>query len=374
MSTNKLTIKVPGKLMVAGEFAVLIPHHHLAVTAVDRFVYATIEDAEQRTLTLEDYQLEDLSWGYKNGKVTIQSADNRLSFVKEAMEVTCTYLAEAGVEMDHFNLAVRSELDDASGVKYGLGSSAAVVTAVVTAIMARFTKEELDKDVIFKLAALAHVNIQGSGSGADVAASVYGGILQYSSFQAEWLLDASKSAASIHELLEADWIYLSIKRLTLPASVSFCVGWTGNPASTTKLVGRILKLQDDNPQAFKEFLAKSERAVHTLLTGMEEENQELLFNGVKANRKALATVGNNADVSIETALLGTLCDLADGLGGAGKPSGAGGGDCGIAFMPSKRQAEQLFSSWEKAGIKPLSITSHPEGATVIESKKNIKKT
>src|SRR5699024_5350043 len=124
-----------------------------------------------------------------------------------------------------------------------------------------------DKDVIFKLAALAHVNIQGSGSGVDVAAYVYGGILQYSSFQAEWLLDASKSAASIHELLEADWIYLSIKRLTLPASVSFCVGWTGNPASTTKLVGRILKLQDDNPQAFKEFLAKSERAVHTLLTG-----------------------------------------------------------------------------------------------------------
>lgn len=355
--------------MVAGEFAVLIPNHHLAVTAVDRFVYATIEDAEQRTLTLEDYQLEDLSWGYKNGKVTIQSADDRLSFVKEAMEVTCTYLAEAGVEIDHFNLAVRSELDDASGVKYGLGSSAAVVTAVVTAIMARFTKEELDKDVIFKLAALAHVNIQGSGSGADVAASVYGGILQYSSFQAEWLLDASKSAASIHELLEADWIYLSIKRLTLPASVSFCVGWTGNPASTTKLVGRILKLQDDNPQAFKEFLAKSERAVHTLLTGMEEENQELLFSGVKANRKALATVGNNADVSIETALLGTLCDLADGLGGAGKPSGAGGGDCGIAFMPSKSQAEQLFSSWEKVGIKPLSITSHPEGATVIESKK-----
>ena len=350
--------------MVAGEFAVLIPNHHLAVTAVDRFVYAAIKDAKRRTLTLEDYQLDGLKWDYVNGKVTIQSVDERLSFVKEAMEVTCTYLAETGVEIDHFNLAVRSELDDASGVKYGLGSSAAVVVAVVTAIMARFTKEEPDKDVIFKLAALAHVNIQGSGSGADIAASVYGGILQYSSFQAEWLLQASKDVSSIHELLEMDWIYLSIKRLTLPETVSFCVGWTGKPASTTKLVSRILELRDDNPKAFEAFLLKSERAVHDLLTGMEEGNQELLFNGVKANREALATVGNKADVLIETDLLGTLCDLADQLGGAGKPSGAGGGDCGIAFMPSKSQAEQLFASWEEAGIKPLPITSHPEGVTV----------
>ena len=353
--------------MVAGEFAVLIPNHHLAVTAVNRFVYATIEDAGQRKLTLEDYQLNNLSWDYANGEVIIQSADERLSFVKEAMEVTCTYLAEAGVEIDDFNLAVRSELDDASGVKYGLGSSAAVVVAVVTAIMVRFTKDEPDKDIIFKLAALAHVNIQGSGSGADIAASVYGGILQYSSFQAEWLLQASKNVSSIHELLEMDWVYLSIKRLTLPATVSFCVGWTGKPASTTQLVSRILELKDDNPQAFEAFLLKSEQAVHTLLTGMEEENQELLFKGVKANREALATVGNKADVSIETALLGTLCDLADALGGAGKPSGAGGGDCGIAFMPSKRQAEQLFASWEKAGIKPLALTSHPEGAAIEAS-------
>lgn len=367
MLKKHLTIKVPGKLMVAGEFAVLVPHQHLAVTAVDRFVYASIENAEERMLSLEDFQLNDLSWDFIDRQISISSTDGRLSFVKEAMKITCTYLTEKGIELDPFKLSIRSELDDQSGVKYGLGSSAAVVVATVTAIMARYAQDEPDKDIVFKLAALAHVNIQGSGSGADVAASVYGGILEYSSFQAEWLLQAYKDSASIHDLLHKDWIYLSVKRLTLPSSVLFCVGWTGKPASTTKLVERILMLKDDNPTAFEDFLQESEHAVHTLLTGMEKENRELIFKGVKANRETLATVGKEAQVSIETSLLGTLCDLAEKFGGAGKPSGAGGGDCGIAFMPSKKQADLLFAAWEEAGIKPLSITSYTSGATIEKS-------
>lgn len=364
MSTNKLKIKVPGKLMVAGEFAVLVPHHHLAVTAVDRFVYAMIEDSDERLLSLKDYGLNDLRWHVAEGRISVESTDERLSFVKEAMEVTCRYLHEKGKEIEPFKLSITSELDDRSGVKYGLGSSAAVVVATVTAITARFSDSELDRDVLFKLAALAHVNIQGSGSGADVAASVYGGILQYSSFQADWLLEASKNASSIHELLEIDWVYLSVKRLMLPANVSFCVGWTGKPASTSKLVARILQLQETDPQAFASFLQKSEKAVSTLLKGIEEEDEALLFAGVKANREALAQVGKDADVAIETPLLGSLCDLAEQFGGAGKPSGAGGGDCGIAFMQKESEIDRLYAEWEKAGIKPLAIHTYPEGATV----------
>lgn len=360
---NRWTIKVPGKLMVAGEFAVLIPNHHLAVTAVNRFVYARVEATESGSLTLEDYELNQLKWTFTAGTLHIESEDERISFVKEAMELTCNYLVEKGIKIEPFSLSVRSELDDASGVKYGLGSSAAVVVATVTAVMRRFYEQEIDRDIIFKLAALAHVNVQGSGSGADVAASVYGGILKYSSFQAEWLLDTYAKATSLCEVIERDWTYLSIKQIRLPSSIFFCVGWTGEPASTKKLVGHILQLREDKPEAFKEFLQESERAVQMLLTGMEEENESLLFRGVKANREALATVGKQAQVSIETPDLRKLSDLAEELGGAGKSSGAGGGDCGIAFMPTKEAAQRLYNAWETSHIRPLPLQSHPEGAT-----------
>ena len=359
-----MTIKVPGKLMVAGEFAVLMPNQHLAVTAVDRFVYATIEDATERELTLEDFGLKHLRWNYEQGKITVDLDDERLSFVKEAMEVTCTYLKELGVGIDAFHLSIRSELDDESGIKYGLGSSAAVVSAVVTAIMTRFLKEEPDRNVIFKLAAIAHVKTQGNGSGADIAASVYGGILEYSSFQAEWLQEKYEKASSISELLAEDWVYLSLKPIELPANVYFCVGWTGKPASTTKLVDIILKLKETNPTQFDTFLQNSEKAVHTLLKGLEEANLSLLFEGVKANRRALAEVGEQANAPVETPLLATLSDLAEKLGGAGKPSGAGGGDCGIAFMSTAEQAKNLFEAWELAGIKPLTLKTHSEGAVI----------
>lgn len=353
---------MPGKLMVAGEFAVLVPNQLLAVTAVDRFVYAEIKEAAKGLLTLEDYQLHDLTWRHEAGEIKVSSSDERLSFVKEAMEVTCNYLSEKGIEVIPFSLAVRSELDDASGVKYGLGSSATVTVAVVTAIMQLHAETEPDKDIIFKLAALAHVNIQKSGSGADIAASVYGGILEYASFQAEWLLAHAEEASSVAEVVDKDWIYLKVKRLTLPSFVSFCVGWTGKPASTTQLVGRILELKEERPDDFAAFLRDSEEAVHQILSGLEEEDIKLLLDGVIANRRALRTVGNRADAPIETARLGRLCDIAEEHGGAGKPSGAGGGDCGIAFMPETANRELLFEAWEKAGIKPLSITSHPEGA------------
>lgn len=357
-----MTIKVPGKLMVAGEFAVLVPNQHLAVTAVDRFVYATIADAETGKLTLEDFGLDALQWNYNQGEITIGSEDNRLSFVQKAMEFTCTYLEEQGTAIDAFELSIHSELDDESGIKYGLGSSAAVVSAVVSAIMAHFSDGKMEKDIIFKLAALAHAITQGSGSGADVAASVYGGILKYSSFQADWLIEEYEKASSISELILKKWTYLDLKPIKLPDTVHFCVGWTGKPASTAKLVDIILKQKDKNPHGFKKFLQSSEKAVHELLTGMEEEDLSLLFSGVKENRLALSEIGRQANISIETELLTALSDLAEKLGGAGKPSGAGGGDCGIAFMPTKEQADKLFHEWERAGIKPLAIKSHPEGA------------
>ena len=38
LSNSSLEIRVPGKLMIAGEFAVLEPHHHLLAMAIDRFI------------------------------------------------------------------------------------------------------------------------------------------------------------------------------------------------------------------------------------------------------------------------------------------------------------------------------------------------
>ncbi|MEC5425818.1 phosphomevalonate kinase [Virgibacillus sp. C22-A2] len=365
MPNTTLTVKVPGKLMVAGEFAVLQPHHSLVVMAVNRFVYASLKPSEENRITLQDFKLNNLVWEYKNNRVQIHSGDERVRFVEEAMTIALTYLKENTISPDRFMLTIKSELDDISGIKYGLGSSAAVVTSVITVILKKYLTHPPTAQLIFKLAAISHVNVQGNGSGADVAASSHGGFLKYSSFQAEWLLESYENNTTLTELLEKEWVYFSLKQIKLPENIHVCIGWTGKPASTAKLVNEILKLKIDNPVQFSQFLEDSEEAVGSFLRGMEEADTQTLLGGVKQNRNALRTVGNNANVEIETPLLGRLCDLAEQYGGAGKPSGAGGGDCGIAFMPSREKADALMLAWEQAGIKPLMIGPNVNGPIEI---------
>jgi phosphomevalonate kinase len=48
-------------------------------------------------------------------------------------------------------------------------------------------------------------------------------------------------------------------------------------------------------------------------------------------------------------------------GAVAKPSGAGGGDCGIALAESAAQAAAVRAAWEAEGIVPLALAIAPEG-------------
>lgn len=347
--------------MVAGEYAVLEKHHTLVAMAVNRFVYATIVDDGKHTLDLNNLGLHDVRWTFEGGSVVLDHSDTRLRFVHQALEVALTYAAEQGIDLSKFSLTVDSALDDESGVKYGLGSSAAVTTAVVAAVLRLLFNEEPTKELLFRLAAVAHVRTQGNGSGADIAASVYGGMIEYTSFQADWLLEADADARSITDLVTQEWPYASVAPVHVPKNIRMYVGWTGSPASTFRLVDKLLVLKKTNRALFDTFLQRSEEAVQLFLRGMKESDVEAIYQGVEANRLALAQVGVEANVPVETALLEQLSADARAVGGAGKLSGAGGGDCGIAFLTSEKQKEELFDLWEQADIKPLPIQLTMDG-------------
>ena len=354
--SNSLEVRVPGKLMLAGEFAVLEPYHQLLAMAVNRFVYVKIEANKENRITLEKFQLENLPWQFKDNRVTIESTDSRVNFVQEAMTTACIYLKENNIPIRSFKGYIKSELDDkVSGKKFGLGSSAAVAVGVITAILKWHLDEEPERELIFKLASISHVAAQGNGSGADVAASSYSGIIQYSSFQAEWLREKYEESHTLMELLRLDWKYFQVGQIQLPEDMYLCIGWTGSPASTGNLVERIKELKKTNSDKYQEFLQHSEEAVDNILNGIHENNIPQLLTGIKQNRIALVEVGKEANTELETPMITKLCNLAEDFGGAAKQSGAGGGDCGIAFMPTKDSAVQLVEAWKKEGIIQLTL-------------------
>jgi len=350
--------------MVAGEYAVLEPNQPLVVMAVDRYVYCTVELQQKGVLHLPDLNLDSVEWNFQDDKILLNHHDPRLNFVKNTLELSLNFLREKGYEISPFSISVHSELDDASGKKYGLGSSAAVVTTVASAVLQLFDRTTT-KDTIFKIAAMAHTMTQQSGSGADIAASTYGGVMKYTSFQADWLLEKMSESFSIKNIVEGDWPYYSRHPLQFPDDVQVFVGWTGKPASTTNLVKEVKKLKETNLQQYEEFLQNSYDAVNMIVKGMEDNNGELFFNGIKLNRLALAQLGETANVKIETEKLHRLSVIAEKLTGAGKLSGAGGGDCGLAFVPISVSETRLKTKWKKANIVPLTLAVCHQGVKLI---------
>lgn len=353
---KQLTVKVPGKLMVAGEFAVLEPNYPLLAMAVNRFVYAKIRSTKKNHISLPDIEVSNTGWSFNGLNVRINTKSYRTSYVQTAMSIALRYLQEQKIATTPFSLVVHSELDDKkTGAKFGLGSSAAVTTAVVRAIVQLFLGDKATDELIFKLASIAHVKTQGNGSGADVAASTYGGVILYRSFQAEWLLKEMQAAERLSDLVEKDWTYAAVEQIKFPRDVQLAVGWTGKPASTKSLVKEIKKMNDQQKVVYEKFLQESKTAVEKIVTGMKQADMALFFQGIEENRQALAKIGEAANVPIETEKLRLLSEEAVSFGGVGKLSGAGGGDCGIAFLPASVRRPNLHHAWKKHGIRPLHL-------------------
>lgn len=347
-------VKTPGKLMIAGEYAVLEPYQPLIVTAVDRFIHVTVEQASENQLSLIDYDLMAIAWDYNDEKLIIQHTDTRLSFVEASISLALQYLNREKVQLEKCHIHIKSELVDASGIKYGLGSSAAVVVATIKGLLTHFIGTDYKQMDLFKLAAMAHVIVQKSGSGADVAASTFGGLLKYTSFQAEWLSSALEQASPM-QLIDIDWPYLSIESLVLPEHLKMYVGWTGHAASTKKLVALIKQSKAVQPAFYNGFLRDSKLAVKQIEAGMKTKDIAMIYAGLENNRKILSNIGKKFAVPVETEKLFLLSQSAKALSGSGKLSGAGGGDCGIAFLEDKIDPELLYDAWREQGIKPLDL-------------------
>lgn len=352
-----IEVSTPGKLYIAGEYAVVEPGHPAIIVAVDQFITVTIDSAiKNGSIQSQQYSELPIRWTRRNGELVLDHRENPFHYILAAIRLTEKYALEKGTLLTFYDLKVTSELDNSSGRKYGLGSSGAVTVATVKALNL-FYDLKMDQLTQFKIAALAHLAVQGNGSCGDIAASCYGGWIAFSTFDHDWVKEKQK-IWSMSQLLTSDWPQLSIKPLTVPKNLRLLIGWTGSPASTSDLVDQVnqsTQSQTEKQQAYKEFLDKSKECVEDLIDGFLDNNVTKIKQMISKNRQLLADLSCITGVRIETPALKQLCDLAEACGGAAKSSGAGGGDCGIVIADQKTGILPLMSRWEKAEITPLPL-------------------
>lgn len=364
MTAAVIETRAPGKLFIAGEYAVVTPGEPSVLVAVDRHVTVRLrESSGAGTIHSPDFGRVSLRWTRGADGLSIDREHHPYDYVLSAIRIAERLRSDLGLAPRVFDLHIDSGLDDASGRKFGLGSSAAVTVAALRAIdeLYGFGLDRLD---LFRLALLATIEVAPTASGGDVAASTFGGWIGYSAPDRD-LLRERAAAGSPAELLQADvWDGLTVRRLPPPATLRFLVGWTGEPASTTTLVAALARRVDAGAVDQTAFVLDSRACVDSLWHALETGDDTATLAAVRRNRRLLQRLGAHAGVTIETPELALLCDAAEAIGAAAKSSGAGGGDCGVVLAPPDADVTRMLRTWEDHDIRHLAISVHPPEGSV----------
>ncbi|WP_166667206.1 phosphomevalonate kinase [Companilactobacillus nuruki] len=348
------TGKAPGKLYLAGEYAVVETGFPAVLTSVNKYVTVTVNKSENGgTIQSKNLNKELIHWNRQGTELVFDDSESQLQYILAAISFVEKYALERDVKLNYYDLLVTSELDSQDGKKYGLGSSAAVTVAVVKTL-GDFYNLDLTAMDIYKISAISHLSVQGNGSLGDIAASAFGGIVAYYSPDRNWIFNMIRNH-SITEILSLDWPQLKIQTLQLPEDLELTVGWTGSPASTSILVDRIALTKAQKVEKYQNFLKSSRLNVEKLIDGFKTSNSELIKETFSKYRNLLLDLADFSDVHIETELLTKLCDIAENLGGSAKTSGAGGGDCGIVLSDKTLDINELKKEWRQVGITPLTL-------------------
>lgn len=354
--------RIPGKLYIAGEYAVVEPGEPAVLVAVDRTLTARLDEAKGAGhVRSRVYGGSPLTWVRDRETGRIVHEREQLDYVFSAIDAVEELRAERGVAPRYFDLEIVSELDDESGRKFGLGSSGAVTVAVI-AVLNEFYGLGLGLEDRCRLALLATIEISPRASGGDLAASTFGGWVRYCSPD-RGALRAHRAAHGVAATLRSEeaWAGFAVTPLAAPASLELLVGWTGSPASTDRLVAEVGRSAGTAATGRQElsFIEQSRDCVAELVAGIAGDDPSRSLRAVSRARRLLQQLGETSGIVIETDQLRRLCEAAETHGAAAKPSGAGGGDCGIALVSTGGDFGGILREWESNDILRLPLTVAP---------------
>ena len=180
-----ISSKSPGKLYIAGEYAVVNKGYPAILIAVNQFIEVSLKKAKNKG-SIQAFDNSPINFKREKDKLVLDYHDSRLSYVINSINIVEKLAKELNKDLVLYDLSVKSELENIDGKKYGLGSSAAVTVSTIK-VLCKLYEIKLTKSELFKLSALVHFKLESNGSGGDLAISIYGGFVAYKSFDKEWL-------------------------------------------------------------------------------------------------------------------------------------------------------------------------------------------
>ncbi|MEY8371209.1 phosphomevalonate kinase [Aerococcaceae bacterium 50-4] len=366
--TNAIKVAVPGKLFLAGEYAVVSSGQAALLTTVDAFLHLTlVENPGKNGYLITNQADHPIAWSYDiHGQV---SSDDVLAeefpLIWQAMQTVMSYAEAVGAKSttsaDHFDLKITSDLDAADGTKYGLGSSGAISVAVVSALLKYY---KLDQDItesqwvylVFKLVAITQAQLGMVGSLGDVAASTQTGVIYYQNFDREWFAAQAKATGEdIRALIDAFWPELMIEQLPIDPQWTLSLIWSKEKASTEDLLKMVAHhiSERELEEIMASFKQLAKRQVLMAKAAIQMNDWSLFKSAIKENLDNILNYTQTLNKPYLTKSFKKALKLVTSEKTVAKVSGAGAGDCAYAISSEADEAKAIQGLWRENDLVVL---------------------
>lgn len=307
MTLRAVKASAPGSLMLMGEHAVLRGQPAI-VCAISKRMKIKLTPRADKTIALHS------ALGEHETTLDELAPNDSFRFVLGAIRACRSDLKQG------FELAIKSEMSH----QMGLGSSAAVTVATLAALAGALGKE-LNPGALVETGTKVIRKVQGGvGSGADVAASAYGGCLR---FYAE-----------------------SREAVKLPKAPALTVLYSGSKLPTPEVIAIVEEKRQRQPETFAQLDALIGATVKRAFEAAAKGDWPALGELMNVNQGLMDALGvNNAKLA---ELVFALREDSQIFGS--KISGSGLGDCVVGLGKAMRR------EW---GVPALAIEVDPVGAT-----------
>jgi phosphomevalonate kinase len=323
-----ITASAPGKVILAGEYAVLDGAPAICM-AVNRRARVTIamNGEEFHTVTAPGLTTDLGRFTDRNGELEWIAAGESFALLEEVWRAA-NARTSTGLSLQ---LDSREFVDAASGRKIGIGSSAALAVALAAALC------ELAAPVgnAASVASDAHRRFQdGLGSGADVACSGAGGLIEYCVGSATY------------------------PRLSWPEGLEYALLWSGVPVSTG---GKIRRLAEHSARPSRAALGVAARR---LARAWREASTAAILDEFRSYTVALHEFSIDHELGIFDAGHAELVSAADAAGLVYKPCGAGGGDVGVVLADNVAAIAAFAGNVLPWNFQVLNMNVDPHGMQI----------
>ncbi len=331
-SLNDVSVFAPGKLFLAGEYAVLKRKQPALIIPLKIGITVTIKKSHHTHITSDvlAYKALDLNQLPRDG------------YIKKSLDTAMHYLADWDIPFSPMAIEITSDLHDEKRQSLGLGSSGALTIAIIAAVL-RFHQKKICALKLYKLAVIAQIQHQAYASFGDLACIAFNRPVHYEKFYHPRSLENE----TIRALVAKSWDGLIIHPIGFKRLPGLIIH-TNQKADSHAMVQQMQQIEH-NPR-YEMFLLDSKVKTLNFIYHLKKGTLDKAKIAVDKLNRWFETFDAHENITLYTKKMRDIHKVVQSVGGAFKFCGAGGGDNVLALFDGEDQKERAAQILKARGF------------------------